>query len=134
MRSTRQESCFWYASAAARLTVAGRLEPTVEAALGRLTPASPRHLALVEATRIAYQRSAATVEHQLLRRTVACLCRLFEQLQHVLGAEQRSGFVGLERAACGCGYGKCRGAHVVRQLGDERHIVFAKTEPAPNDF
>src|SRR5438552_3576905 len=52
------------ASAAARLTVAGRLEPTVEAALGRLIPASPRHLALVEATRIAYQRAAKAKDRQ----------------------------------------------------------------------
>ena len=64
MRSTRQESCFWYASAAVRSTVAGRLEPTVETALGRLTPASPRHLALVEATRIAYQRAAKAKDRQ----------------------------------------------------------------------
>lgn len=53
-----------YASPAARSAVAGRLEPTVAAALGRVMPASPRHLALVEATRIAYQRAAKAKDRE----------------------------------------------------------------------
>lgn len=47
-----------YASVEARSAVGIRLEPAVTAALGRVTPASARHLALVEAVRLGYQRTA----------------------------------------------------------------------------
>jgi hypothetical protein len=53
-----------YASTQARSTSADRLEPEMVSALGRVTPASPRHLALVEAARLAYQRAAQAKDRE----------------------------------------------------------------------
>jgi hypothetical protein len=53
-----------YASPLARSRVATSLEPTIVAALERVAPASARHLALVEATRLAYQRAMKAKDRQ----------------------------------------------------------------------
>jgi len=53
-----------YASPTGRSAVAGRLESSVESALSRIAPASPRHLALVEAIRLAYQRTAKAKDRE----------------------------------------------------------------------
>jgi len=53
-----------YASAQARSAGASRLEPELASALDRVTPASPRHLALVEAARLAYQRAAKAKDRE----------------------------------------------------------------------
>jgi hypothetical protein len=55
---------FPFASAEARSAAAGSLEPNVAAALDRVAPVSGRHLALVEATRIAYQRDAKAKDRE----------------------------------------------------------------------